>query len=96
MIKSKKTIEVTGRAKQLPAPLSEVFDAWLNPKVPGNPWNIADKLILNPEVDGFFLLDLPRDSPLRTIYGSQTIGSHSAYLDVAEYVRPGVASIGDV
>lgn len=31
-----------------------VFSAWLNPKTPGNPWNMADKLLLNPEVDGFF------------------------------------------
>ena len=40
--------------RTIPAPPDEVFDAWLNPKVPGNPWNIADKLLLNPKVDGFF------------------------------------------
>ena len=40
--------------RTIPAPLSEVFDAWLNPKIPGNPWNMAEKLLLNPEVDGFF------------------------------------------
>ena len=32
----------------------QVFDAWLDPKIPGNPWNEADKLLLNPHVDGFF------------------------------------------
>jgi len=32
----------------------EVFDAWLDPKVPGNPWNIADRFLLDPKVDGFF------------------------------------------
>jgi uncharacterized protein YndB with AHSA1/START domain len=53
MNKLKKTIEVKVE-RTIPAPLAEVFDAWLNPKVPGNPWNMADKLILNPEVDGFF------------------------------------------
>ncbi len=31
-----------------------VFDAWLNPKLTGNPWNMADKLILHPQVDGLF------------------------------------------
>ena len=31
-----------------------VYDAWLDPKTPGTPWNMAEKLILNPEVDGFF------------------------------------------
>ena len=40
--------------RTIPAPPDEVFDAWLNPKIPGNPWNMADKLLLNPEVDGFF------------------------------------------
>ena len=32
----------------------EAFDAWLNPKIPGTPWNEADKLLLDPKVDGFF------------------------------------------
>jgi uncharacterized protein YndB with AHSA1/START domain len=40
--------------RTIPAPPPEVFDAWLDPKVPGNPWNMADKLLLNPRVDGFF------------------------------------------
>jgi uncharacterized protein YndB with AHSA1/START domain len=26
----------------------------LNPKIPGNPWNTADKLLLDARVDGFF------------------------------------------
>jgi uncharacterized protein YndB with AHSA1/START domain len=38
----------------IPAEPGEVFDAWLDPKIPGNPWNAADKLLLNPHVDGFF------------------------------------------
>lgn len=33
---------------------AEVFAGWLNPKIPGNPWNMADKLILDPKVDGLF------------------------------------------
>ena len=36
------------------ASAGEAFDAWLNPKIPGNPWNMAEKLLLNPIVDGFF------------------------------------------
>ena len=31
-----------------------MFDAWLNPKIPGNPWNAAEKLMLDPKVDGLF------------------------------------------
>jgi uncharacterized protein YndB with AHSA1/START domain len=38
----------------IPASPGEVFDGWLNPKIPGNPWNAADKLLLDPKVDGFF------------------------------------------
>ncbi len=53
MIKSKKLIEVKVE-RTIAAPPVEVFDAWLNPKVPGTPWEMADKLILHPEVDGFF------------------------------------------
>lgn len=33
---------------------NEVFDAWLNPGVPGNPWSSADKLIFDLKVDGLF------------------------------------------
>jgi uncharacterized protein YndB with AHSA1/START domain len=53
MNESQKTIEVKVE-RTIPAPLVEVFDAWLNPKIPGNPWNAADKLLLHPEVDGLF------------------------------------------
>lgn len=48
-----KTIEVRVE-RTIPAPPAEVYDAWLNPKVPGTPWNEADKLLLDPKVDGFF------------------------------------------
>ena len=53
MSKAIKTIEVKVE-RSIPAPMGEVFDGWLNPKIPGNPWNMADKLIFNPQVDGFF------------------------------------------
>jgi uncharacterized protein YndB with AHSA1/START domain len=53
MNKPKKTIKVKVE-RTIPAPLSEVFDAWLDPKVPGNPWNLAEKLILDAKVDGLF------------------------------------------
>jgi uncharacterized protein YndB with AHSA1/START domain len=50
---STKTLEFTFERTIQAAP-DAVFDAWLNPKIPGNPWNMAEKLLLNPEVDGFF------------------------------------------
>jgi uncharacterized protein YndB with AHSA1/START domain len=48
-----KTIEVKVE-RTISALPAEVFDAWLDPKTPGTPWNMADKLLLNPQVNGFF------------------------------------------
>jgi uncharacterized protein YndB with AHSA1/START domain len=53
MNEPKKKIEVRVE-RTIPASQAEVFDAWLDPKIPGNPWNMAEKLLLNPHVDGFF------------------------------------------
>ncbi len=50
---STKTLELKFE-RTIPAPLSEVFDAWLDPKIPGTPFHEHDKLIINPKVDGFF------------------------------------------
>jgi uncharacterized protein YndB with AHSA1/START domain len=52
-MKTKKTIEVKVE-RTIPASPAEVYDGWLNPKVPGNPWSMGDKLLLDPKVDGFF------------------------------------------
>ena len=53
MSTSTKTIELKFE-RSIPAPPVEVFDGWLNPEIPGNPWNMAEKLLLNAQVDGFF------------------------------------------
>ena len=53
MKKPTETIEIKIE-RAIPAPLGEVFDGWLNPKIPGNPWNAAEKVILDPKVDGLF------------------------------------------
>src|SRR5258706_10497341 len=53
MTNSNKTLEFK-MERTIPAPPGEVFDAWLNPKIPGNPWSAAEKFILDPKVDGLF------------------------------------------
>jgi uncharacterized protein YndB with AHSA1/START domain len=53
MNQSAKTIEIKVE-RTIPAPLGEVFDAWLDPKIPGTPWNAAEKFMLDPKVDGLF------------------------------------------
>jgi len=40
--------------RTIPAAPDELYDAWLDREIPGSPWHEGDKLILNPEVDGFF------------------------------------------
>lgn len=49
--------------RTIPTAPGEVFDAWLNPQVPGTPWNIAAKLILTPAVDGLFYLNVGHEIP---------------------------------
>src|SRR5215469_12225593 len=53
MSKPLKTIEIKVE-RTIAAPPDEVHDAWLNPKIPGNPWNAAEKFIMDPKVDGLF------------------------------------------
>jgi len=53
MTAPQKKIEVKVE-RTIPASREEVFDAWFNAKIPGNPWNLADKYILDPKADGLF------------------------------------------
>jgi len=50
---SAKTIEIKCE-RTIPAPPSEVFDAWLDSKIPGTPFHEHEKLIVNPKVDGLW------------------------------------------
>ena len=53
MSKDAKTIEIKVE-RTIPAARHRVFDAWLDPKAPGTPWSMAEKLLLNAQVDGLF------------------------------------------
>lgn len=56
-----KTIELE-LTRTIPAPPVEVFDGWLDPHCPGTPWRMADKLILDPKVDGLFYFRVAKDA----------------------------------
>lgn len=49
--------------RTIPAPPTDVFDAWFDPTVPGTLWHGHDKLILNPKVDGLWYLLSPAHRP---------------------------------
>ena len=84
-----RTIEVTVE-RTITASPGEAFDAWLNPKVPGTPWNMADKLLLNPTVDGFFFWAIKGTPHYGRFTAVRPAWSDRAYLDVAEHFRVGV------
>jgi uncharacterized protein YndB with AHSA1/START domain len=48
-----KTIELE-LTRTIPAAPDEVFDGWPDPQFPGTPWSIAEKLVLDPRVDGLY------------------------------------------
>jgi hypothetical protein len=41
--------------RKISAPADKVFDLWMNPASPGGPWFGAERVILNPTVDGALL-----------------------------------------
>ncbi len=43
-------------SRTIPAPVARVFDVWMDPKSPGGLWYGADRVIVNPVVDGLFYL----------------------------------------
>ena len=70
---SKKTIEIKVE-RTIPAPPCEVCDAWLNPKTPGNPWNAAEKFILDAKVDGLSYWTLKRTAHYGRFTGFERAG----------------------
>src|SRR5580700_10354508 len=56
-------------SRTIPAPAEKVFDVWIDPKSPGGPWFGADRVILNPVVDGLFYLAVKHEGRTWPHYG---------------------------
>ena len=59
---STKAVEIK-LERTIPAPPGEVFDAWLDPRIPGTLWHENQKLIFDPTVDGLWYLLSSKGSP---------------------------------
>lgn len=56
-------------ARAIPASVEEVFDVWIDPKSPGGPWFGAERIILNPVVDGLFYFAVKHEGRTWPHYG---------------------------
>ena len=56
-------------SRTIPAPAEKVFDVWMDPSSPGGPWFGADRVILNPVVDGLFYLAVKHEGRTWPHYG---------------------------
>jgi hypothetical protein len=55
--------------RTIPASSDKVFDLWMNPKSPGGPWFGAERVILNPLVDGLFYIAVKHEERIWPHYG---------------------------
>jgi uncharacterized protein YndB with AHSA1/START domain len=63
-----KLIDITV-TRAIPAPVANVFEVWMDPKSPGGPWFGAERVILNPVVDGLFYLAVKHEGRTWPHYG---------------------------
>jgi uncharacterized protein YndB with AHSA1/START domain len=56
-------------ARTIRASAEELFDVWMDPKSPGGPWFGAERVILNPVVDGLFYLAVKHEGRTWPHYG---------------------------
>ena len=63
-----KLIDITV-TRLIPAPRELVFDVWMDTKSPGGPWYGAERVILNPVVDGLFYFAVKHEGRIWPHYG---------------------------
>jgi uncharacterized protein YndB with AHSA1/START domain len=56
-------------SRTIPARAEDVFDVWMDPKSPGGPWFGAERLILNPVMDGLFYVGVKHEERTWPHYG---------------------------
>jgi uncharacterized protein YndB with AHSA1/START domain len=55
--------------RTLPASPEQIFDVWMDPTSPGGPWFGAERVILNPDVDGLFYFGVRHEGRTWPHYG---------------------------
>ena len=55
--------------RAIPALAEKVFDVWMDPSSPGGPWFGAQRVILNPAVDGLFYMAVKHEGRTWPHYG---------------------------
>ena len=74
--------------RTIAAPPSAVFDAWLDTKVPGNPWHAAEKLVLDAKVDGPFYWAHKNSKGVRRLnFPSTSSSSEASDLPIRRLIR---------
>jgi uncharacterized protein YndB with AHSA1/START domain len=56
-------------AREIPASAEKVFDVWIDRNSPGGPWFGAERIILNPVVDGLFYFAVKHEGRTWPHYG---------------------------
>ena len=63
-----KTFDLT-LTRLISAPAAEVFDVWLDPQSPGGPWHGAERVILQPKVDGLYYFSVKHEGRVWPHFG---------------------------